>query len=81
MTYLQPLCSLTVAEHLWFYSRMKGMANAEVKHEMKQMIKEIGLPHKTDALAKTLSGKLNSNGISCQYSVQVQGWMLFDVMP
>ena len=48
--------SLTVAEHLWFYSRMKGMDDAALKQEMKQMIQEIGLPHKKDAQAKTLSG-------------------------
>ncbi len=45
-----------MSEHLWFYSRMKGMQEAQVQQEMKRMVQEIGLPHKAHALAKTLSG-------------------------
>ena len=36
------------------------MENTQVKGEIEQMIQEIGLPHKTDAQAKTLSGKWKS---------------------
>ncbi|XP_077864040.1 phospholipid-transporting ATPase ABCA1-like [Saccoglossus kowalevskii] len=47
---------LTVDEHLWFYARLKGMSNLDVKTEMRQMIKDVGLPHKRDEKAKHLSG-------------------------
>lgn len=43
-------------EHLWFYSRMKGLSEEDVQGEMSRMVREIGLPHKTKALSKTLSG-------------------------
>ncbi|XP_013414368.2 LOW QUALITY PROTEIN: ATP-binding cassette sub-family A member 1-like [Lingula anatina] len=47
---------LTVEEHMWFYARLKGMSEAEVKQEMEGMIKDVGLPHKRDELSKNLSG-------------------------
>ena len=49
-------CSLTVEEHLWFYGRLKGMDDAGIKQEMQSMIIDVGLPHKSKALCKTLSG-------------------------
>lgn len=47
---------LTVEEHIYFYSRLKGRSRDEVKSEMDQMIKDVGLPHKRKDLAKNLSG-------------------------
>uniref|UniRef100_A0A4W5MT56 P-type phospholipid transporter n=1 Tax=Hucho hucho TaxID=62062 RepID=A0A4W5MT56_9TELE len=47
---------LTVEEHIYFYARLKGRSRDEVKTEMDQMIKDVGLPHKRKELAKNLSG-------------------------
>ncbi|XP_077981076.1 phospholipid-transporting ATPase ABCA1-like [Glandiceps talaboti] len=47
---------LTVGEHLWFYARLKGLTNRQVKEEMEQMIRDIGLPHKRNEKSKHLSG-------------------------
>ncbi|KAM8899352.1 phospholipid-transporting ATPase ABCA1 isoform 1-T3 [Spinachia spinachia] len=47
---------LTVEEHIYFYARLKGRSRDEVKIEMDQMIKDVGLPHKRKELAKNLSG-------------------------
>ncbi|XP_060886982.1 phospholipid-transporting ATPase ABCA1-like [Labrus mixtus] len=47
---------LTVEEHIYFYSRLKGRSRDEVKIEMDQMIKDVGLPHKRHDLVKNLSG-------------------------
>lgn len=43
-------------EHIYFYSRLKGRSRDEVKIEMDQMIKDVGLPHKRKDLVKNLSG-------------------------
>ncbi|CAN0136022.1 unnamed protein product [Lampetra fluviatilis] len=48
--------NLTVEEHIWFYARMKGCSEEQVKQEMPQMILDVGLPHKKDELSKNLSG-------------------------
>lgn len=50
------LYRLTVEEHIYFYARLKGLSRDEVKIEMDQMIKDVGLPHKRKDLAKNLSG-------------------------
>ncbi|KAG7256144.1 hypothetical protein CRUP_035701, partial [Coryphaenoides rupestris] len=47
---------LTVEEHIWFYARLKGLAEEEVKKEMEQIITDIGLPHKRQSRTSTLSG-------------------------
>ncbi|XP_075999903.1 phospholipid-transporting ATPase ABCA1 [Genypterus blacodes] len=47
---------LTVEEHIYFYGRLKGCSSDDVKIEMDQMIKDVGLPHKRKDLAKNLSG-------------------------
>ncbi|XP_058240814.1 phospholipid-transporting ATPase ABCA1 isoform X4 [Hemibagrus wyckioides] len=47
---------LTVEEHIYFYARLKGRSSKEVKQEIDQMIKDVGLPHKRKDLAKNLSG-------------------------
>lgn len=49
--------SLTVEEHLYFYSSLKGMRKPAQDEEMKKMIEDVGLPHKRLALASSLSGK------------------------
>lgn len=43
-------------EHIYFYARLKGRSRDEVKAEMEQMIKDVGLPQKRKELAKNLSG-------------------------
>lgn len=50
------LSRLTVEEHIYFYARLKGRSRDEVKIEMDQMIRDVGLPHKRKELAKNLSG-------------------------
>lgn len=47
---------LTVEEHIYFYSRLKGRSREEVKTEIDQIIKDVGLPHKRKEFAKNLSG-------------------------
>ncbi|KAL8582197.1 hypothetical protein ACOMHN_004116 [Nucella lapillus] len=47
---------LTVEEHIWFYSRLKGQSEREVKQEMPRMIKDVGLPHKRKEQSRNLSG-------------------------
>lgn len=47
---------LTVEEHIWFYARLKGRSEAEVQREMPQMIKDVGLPHKSKEKSCNLSG-------------------------
>lgn len=47
---------LTVEEHLWFYSRLKGMAEEEIRKEMDKMIEDLELSNKRHFLVQTLSG-------------------------
>nr|XP_020649018.1 ATP-binding cassette sub-family A member 2 [Pogona vitticeps] len=47
---------LTVEEHLWFYSQLKGMAEEEILKEMDKMIEDLELTHKCHSLVQTLSG-------------------------
>uniref|UniRef100_A0A8C8RKB3 ABC transporter domain-containing protein n=1 Tax=Pelusios castaneus TaxID=367368 RepID=A0A8C8RKB3_9SAUR len=47
---------LTVEEHVWFYGRLKGLSGKQVKEEMKQIIQDVGLPHKRREQTKNLSG-------------------------
>ncbi|XP_035280221.1 phospholipid-transporting ATPase ABCA1-like isoform X1 [Anguilla anguilla] len=47
---------LTVEEHIWFYARLKGLTEEEVKAEMEHMITDMGLPHKRRSKTNTLSG-------------------------
>uniref|UniRef100_A0AAV2KFR8 P-type phospholipid transporter n=1 Tax=Knipowitschia caucasica TaxID=637954 RepID=A0AAV2KFR8_KNICA len=47
---------LTVEEHIWFYARLKGLSEAQVKSEMEQILKDTGLPHKRTARTSALSG-------------------------
>ncbi|KAM9743027.1 ATP-binding cassette sub-family A member 2 [Menidia menidia] len=47
---------LSVEEHLWFYSRLKGMAEEDIRKEMEKMIVDLELSHKRHSLVQTLSG-------------------------
>ncbi|XP_069042006.1 phospholipid-transporting ATPase ABCA1 isoform X2 [Lepisosteus oculatus] len=47
---------LTVEEHVWFYGRLKGMSEEEVRAEMERMLQDVGLPHKRKEQTKNLSG-------------------------
>ncbi|XP_028297042.1 ATP-binding cassette sub-family A member 2-like isoform X2 [Gouania willdenowi] len=47
---------LSVEEHLWFYSRLKGMAEDEICKEMDKMIVDLELSNKRHSLVQTLSG-------------------------
>uniref|UniRef100_A0A914W7B2 ABC transporter domain-containing protein n=1 Tax=Plectus sambesii TaxID=2011161 RepID=A0A914W7B2_9BILA len=48
---------LSVAEHLKFYARLKSLKQEdEIADELEQMIWNLGLPNKRDALVETLSG-------------------------
>ena len=49
--------SLTVAEHIWFYASLKGMNPKLIDIEMNQLLINVGLPHKRNEMAKTLSGE------------------------
>uniref|UniRef100_A0A3B5LNX3 ABC transporter domain-containing protein n=1 Tax=Xiphophorus couchianus TaxID=32473 RepID=A0A3B5LNX3_9TELE len=47
---------LSVEEHLWFYSRLKGMAEDDICKEMDKMIVDLELSNKRHSLVQTLSG-------------------------
>ncbi|TSK45874.1 ATP-binding cassette sub-family A member 1 [Bagarius yarrelli] len=47
---------LTVEEHIWFYARLKGLSEEEVKDEMDQILYDTGLPHKRKSKTSELSG-------------------------
>uniref|UniRef100_A0A3Q3JX75 P-type phospholipid transporter n=1 Tax=Monopterus albus TaxID=43700 RepID=A0A3Q3JX75_MONAL len=47
---------LTVAEHILFYSLLKGRTEAEAKREVEDMLIDLGLPHRRNAEAQNLSG-------------------------
>ncbi|XP_041855370.1 ATP-binding cassette sub-family A member 2 isoform X4 [Melanotaenia boesemani] len=47
---------LSVEEHLWFYSRLKGMAEEDIRKEMGKMIVDLELSNKRHSLVQTLSG-------------------------
>ncbi|XP_055016079.1 phospholipid-transporting ATPase ABCA1-like isoform X2 [Boleophthalmus pectinirostris] len=47
---------LTVEEHIWFYARLKGLSEVQVRSEMEQILRDTGLPHKRSARTSALSG-------------------------
>ncbi|XP_047441411.1 phospholipid-transporting ATPase ABCA1-like [Mugil cephalus] len=47
---------LTVEEHIWFYGRLKGLSEDQVKGEIQQILQDTGLPHKRSSRTSTLSG-------------------------
>lgn len=51
------LCgSMTVAEHILFFSLLKGRPVAEAEEEVENMLQDLGFPHKRDELIQNLSG-------------------------
>uniref|UniRef100_A0A8D2ZG77 P-type phospholipid transporter n=1 Tax=Scophthalmus maximus TaxID=52904 RepID=A0A8D2ZG77_SCOMX len=50
------LFRMTVAEHILFYSLLKGRPIAEAEEEVENMLQDLGLPHKRDELTQNLSG-------------------------
>ncbi|XP_061831887.2 phospholipid-transporting ATPase ABCA1 isoform X4 [Nerophis lumbriciformis] len=48
--------TLTVEEHVWFYGRLKGLSEEEVKAEMDPLLDDVGLLHKRHEQTKNLSG-------------------------
>uniref|UniRef100_A0AAX7V8Z4 ABC transporter domain-containing protein n=1 Tax=Astatotilapia calliptera TaxID=8154 RepID=A0AAX7V8Z4_ASTCA len=50
------LFHMTVAEHILFYSLLKGRPIAEAEEEVENMLEDLGLPHKRDVLTQNLSG-------------------------
>ncbi|XP_049441657.1 phospholipid-transporting ATPase ABCA1b [Epinephelus fuscoguttatus] len=47
---------LTVEEHIWFYGRLKGLSEQQVKGEIEQILQDTGLPHKRTSRTSALSG-------------------------
>lgn len=47
---------MTVKEHLWFYSRMKGLSSVDSKIETNKMLNETGLEPKKSEYSSRLSG-------------------------
>ncbi|XP_029283093.1 phospholipid-transporting ATPase ABCA1b isoform X2 [Cottoperca gobio] len=47
---------LTVEEHIWFYGRLKGLSEQQVKGEIEQILQDTGLPHKRSCRTSALSG-------------------------
>ncbi|XP_016422506.1 ATP-binding cassette sub-family A member 1-like isoform X1 [Sinocyclocheilus rhinocerous] len=47
---------LTVEEHIWFYARLKGLSEEEVKAETEQILTDTGLPQKRKSRTSQLSG-------------------------
>lgn len=43
-------------EHIWFYARLKGLSEEQVKGEIEQILQDTGLPHKRTSRTSTLSG-------------------------
>lgn len=56
--------TLTVAEHIFFFCRLKGLSKAAARHEVAAYVKEIDLENKTNAQARTLSGG-QKRALSC----------------
>uniref|UniRef100_A0A669R2C8 ATP binding cassette subfamily A member 4 n=1 Tax=Phasianus colchicus TaxID=9054 RepID=A0A669R2C8_PHACC len=47
---------LTVAEHILFYSQLKGRSRDEAEQELEMMLEDMGLTHKRNEEAQNLSG-------------------------
>lgn len=62
-------CSLTVEEHILFYSMLKGHGQEEAKKEVEDMLLDLGLPHKRDDEAQHLSGKSLHHLCMCVYCI------------
>ncbi|XP_050403065.1 phospholipid-transporting ATPase ABCA1 isoform X2 [Patella vulgata] len=47
---------LTVEDHIWFYARLKGQTDSQVRAEMPKMIEDVGLVNKAKERSENLSG-------------------------
>uniref|UniRef100_A0A3P8WSU7 ATP binding cassette subfamily A member 7 n=1 Tax=Cynoglossus semilaevis TaxID=244447 RepID=A0A3P8WSU7_CYNSE len=47
---------LTVEEHVWFYGRLKGLSEKEVRAELDTLLDDVGLLHKRHEQTRNLSG-------------------------
>ena len=47
---------MTVAEHLYFYGKLRGRGNDDIKRDTIKLLKDLNLPHKSDEYAENLSG-------------------------
>ncbi|KAK3090139.1 hypothetical protein FSP39_009459 [Pinctada imbricata] len=47
---------MTVAEHLWFYSQLKGQSREDTNKEIKEMVNDTGMSHRKDEFPHMLSG-------------------------
>ena len=63
-----------MAEHLWFYSQLKGQVRGgkeveeELEEESDRMITDLGIPHKRDEMSKNLSGGMQRKlSIACAF--------------
>lgn len=52
---------MSVAEHILFYSLLKGRPTAEAEEEVENMLQDLGFPHKRDELIQNLSGLMTVN--------------------
>lgn len=43
-------------EHIWFYGRLKGLSEQQVRDEMERILQDTGLPHKRRSRTSALSG-------------------------
>ena len=48
--------TLTVAEHLYFFGRLKGLSGGRLKEAVQGVIAEVGLVEKTTTASSALSG-------------------------
>lgn len=55
---------MTVAEHLWFFCRLKGVTTSEITPAVNEMLEALKMPEKKDSLTKTLSGGMKRK-LSC----------------
>ena len=57
-----------MAEHLWFYARLKGQKSSGVRDQTDQMVQDLGIPHKRHEMSKNLSGGMQRKlSIACAF--------------
>lgn len=58
--------SLTVEEHIWFYTSLKGKPNKQAHAECDRMMRETGLYHRSQEFPDQLSGN------TCHYYIDLE---------
>lgn len=56
--------TMTVAEHLWFFCRLKGVAGGDIPPAVEEMLEALRMPEKRNAQSRTLSGGMKRK-LSC----------------